>query len=183
MEEDGGSKKYPTNKAGAKYGTGYCDAQCPHDQKFIYGQANSKDWKNDQGYYGSCCAEFDVWEANKYANAYTAHPCKQPGYVRCEGNECGDGSQRQNGNCDKDGCDLNPFRNGNPNFYGPGSNFAVDTTRPFTVVTQFITNDGTDNGNLSEIRRFYVQGGKKIETPKTKVPGLGNYDSITDSNC
>lgn len=78
---------------------------------------------------------------------------------------------------------MNPFRNGNPNFYGPGSNFAVDTTRPFTVVTQFITNDGTDNGNLSEIRRFYVQGGKKIETPKTNVPGLGNYDSITDSNC
>lgn len=28
MDEDGGSAKYPNNKAGAKYGTGYCDAQC-----------------------------------------------------------------------------------------------------------------------------------------------------------
>ncbi len=29
MQKDGG-KSYPNNKAGAKYGTGYCDAQCPH---------------------------------------------------------------------------------------------------------------------------------------------------------
>lgn len=27
MEADGGAGKYPTNKAGAKYGTGYCDSQ------------------------------------------------------------------------------------------------------------------------------------------------------------
>jgi len=38
MDEDGGKSKYPTNKAGAKYGTGYCDAQCPHDIKFINGE-------------------------------------------------------------------------------------------------------------------------------------------------
>ena len=37
MDEDGGAAKYPTNKAGAKYGTGYCDSQCPHDIKFIGG--------------------------------------------------------------------------------------------------------------------------------------------------
>lgn len=162
MEPDGGASKYPTNKAGARYGTGYCDAQCPHDIKFICGEANCKDWKDDQGYYGSCCAEFDVWEANKYANAYTAHPCTFPGYYRCEGTDCGDGDQRQNGNCDKDGCDLNPFRNGNKNFYGPGSSFTIDTTKSFKVVTQFITVDNTDNGDLSEIKRFYVQNGKKI---------------------
>jgi cellulose 1,4-beta-cellobiosidase len=89
MEQDGGSAKYPGNKAGAKYGTGYCDAQCPKDVKFIWGEANSKEWKNDKGYYGSCCPEFDIWEANKQANAYTAHPCKIPGYYRCEGTECG----------------------------------------------------------------------------------------------
>lgn len=183
MEADGGTGKYLTNKAGAKYGTGYCDAQCPHDIKFIWGEANTKDWYNDKGYYGTCCAEFDVWEANKYANAYTAHPCKIPGDYRCEGVECGDDSQRQNGICDKDGCDLNPFRNGNKNFYGPGSSFQIDTTRPFTVVTQFITADGTDNGDLSEIKRFYVQGGKKFETPNTNVSGLGPYNSITNQNC
>lgn len=38
MEADGGLASYPTNKAGAKYGTGYCDAQCPQDIKFINGE-------------------------------------------------------------------------------------------------------------------------------------------------
>jgi cellulose 1,4-beta-cellobiosidase len=37
MEEDGGKAKHPGNKAGAKYGTGYCDAQCPHE-RFINGE-------------------------------------------------------------------------------------------------------------------------------------------------
>ena len=38
MDSDGGLKKFSTNKAGAKYGTGYCDAQCPRDLKFINGE-------------------------------------------------------------------------------------------------------------------------------------------------
>ncbi|KAG6816500.1 hypothetical protein H0H87_005582 [Tephrocybe sp. NHM501043] len=38
MDADGGVSKYPTNKAGAKYGTGYCDSQCPRDLKFIAGE-------------------------------------------------------------------------------------------------------------------------------------------------
>ena len=38
MDADGGMSKYSTNKAGAKYGTGYCDAQCPRDMKFINGE-------------------------------------------------------------------------------------------------------------------------------------------------
>lgn len=37
MDEDGGKSKYPGNEAGAKYGTGYCDSQCPRDLKFING--------------------------------------------------------------------------------------------------------------------------------------------------
>lgn len=40
MDADGGMGKYPGNKAGAKYGTGYCDAQCPRDMKFINGEVN-----------------------------------------------------------------------------------------------------------------------------------------------
>jgi len=43
MDEDGG-KGLGANRAGAKYGNGYCDAQCPHDIKFISGEANSVDW-------------------------------------------------------------------------------------------------------------------------------------------
>ena len=45
MDADGGMSKYATNKGGAKYGTGYCDAQCPHDVKWINGKANSGGWK------------------------------------------------------------------------------------------------------------------------------------------
>ena len=41
MDQDGGLSEYPTNKAGAKYGTGYCDAQCPQDVKFINGLVSS----------------------------------------------------------------------------------------------------------------------------------------------
>ncbi len=40
MDEDGGQAKYSTNKAGAKFGTGYCDAQCPRDLKFINGEVS-----------------------------------------------------------------------------------------------------------------------------------------------
>lgn len=40
MDTDGGMAKFPTNKAGAKYGTGYCDAQCPRDLKFINGEVS-----------------------------------------------------------------------------------------------------------------------------------------------
>ncbi len=38
MDSDGGMARFSTNKAGAKYGTGYCDSQCPQDIKFINGQ-------------------------------------------------------------------------------------------------------------------------------------------------
>lgn len=37
MEADGGMGSFPTNEAGAKYGTGYCDAQCARDLKYIGG--------------------------------------------------------------------------------------------------------------------------------------------------
>lgn len=41
MAADGGMSEFPTNKAGAKYGTGYCDSQCPKDLKFINGKVRS----------------------------------------------------------------------------------------------------------------------------------------------
>ena len=42
MDADGGMAKYSGNKAGAKYGTGYCDTQCPHDIKFINGEVGRR---------------------------------------------------------------------------------------------------------------------------------------------
>merc|ERR1719232_5208 len=103
----------------------------------------------------------DIWEANSMATAYTPHPCnlgvdgKDPQY-KCEGIECGDNDkgQRYMGVCDKDGCDINPYRMGNPMFYGRGPEYAVNTLKPMTVVTRFITDTGTDDGDLVEIKRF-----------------------------
>jgi len=183
------------NKAGAKYGTGYCDAQCPRDTKFPGGVANLKGWGNKKpmGKTGSCCAEMDMWEANRDGAAFTAHPCKMKGQALCEGEDCGNQETREVGKCDLDGCDFNSWRLGNRSFYGPGPKFAVDTTKPFTVVTQFLTNDGTDTGDLLEIRRFYMQGGRVINNSEvTNVPkptgaggglGGGKFDSITEEFC
>merc|ERR1719191_9938 len=114
-----------------------------------------------------CCAEMDIWESNNVAAAVTPHPCSiSKGSKLCEGDTCF---------CDHDGCDFNSYREGVKDFYGPGSEFTVDTTKAFTVVTQFVTEDGTDAGKLSEIRRFYVQDGKKI--PNSKNKDLG-HDSL-----
>lgn len=77
--------------------------------------------------------------------------------------------------CDPDGCDFNSYRMGVKDFYGKGK--TVDTSKKFTVVTQFI---GT--GDAMEIKRFYVQNGKTIGQPNSAIPGVtGN--SITTSFC
>lgn len=123
----------------------------------------------------------DIWEANKMSAAYTPHPCTTGPQSRCEGDACG-GSDRYASVCDPDGCDFNSFRMGDQTFYGPG--MTVDTTKKFTIVTQFITDDGTSSGTLSEIRRLYVQDGVVIQNSKVNVPGMSpDYDSITSQYC
>jgi len=181
MPEDGGVST--SNLAGAKYGTGYCDAQCPKDVKFIGGEANVDDWGPSPsgralGKYGACCAEMDLWEANSVSAVYTPHPCKVDSLFRCEGAEC-----EPNAQCDSGGCDFNSWRLGDQNFFGKGDSFAVDSSKPFTIVTQFVTSDGTDDGDLVEIRRHYVQDGKNIENSKASWPGLANMSSLTDATC
>ncbi|MCJ1310217.1 Exoglucanase 1 [Agyrium rufum] len=177
MAADGGMAAYPSNKAGAAYGTGYCDSQCPHDIKFINGQANSADWtgtttNSGKGSLGSCCSEMDIWEANSVAAAYTPHPCTPGGLTACT--DC-------TAVCDQAGCDFNSYRMGNTSFYGPGK--TVDTTKKFTVVTQFVTTDGTANGDLKEIRRIYVQNGVIIQNSLVNQPNIDPVNSITDNFC
>jgi cellulose 1,4-beta-cellobiosidase len=46
MDQDGGTKRFPDNKAGAKYGTGYCDVQCPTNLKFINCIAHVDGWQH-----------------------------------------------------------------------------------------------------------------------------------------
>jgi len=81
MDEDGGLSKFPGNSAGARYGTGYCDAQCPHDIKFINGVANVLDWKPSgsdknagQGRYGTCCVEIDVGVLHVAGSVFFSSP-------------------------------------------------------------------------------------------------------------
>ncbi|KAJ6584924.1 glycoside hydrolase [Mycena capillaripes] len=181
MDADGGvAKSNGANKAGAKYGTGYCDAQCPRDLKFINGVANSAGWvpsPNDTnagtGTMGTCCPEMDVWEANKVSAAFTPHPCTTLGQSTCTGSACSAPNSTQ-GTCDQAGCDFNSFRMGNTAFYGPG--LTVNTNSKFTVVTQFVGNP------ITQIKRFYVQNGKVIPNSNSTVSGVtGN--SISDSFC
>jgi len=174
MQANGGQGNHG-NMAGAKYGTGYCDARCPAELKFINGKANMEG-------RGACCAEVDLWEANKLVGAMTMHPCSTEGYHPCTDMECGDGDKHEyyQGVCDKDGCEWNSYRMGNQTFLGPEA--VVNTLKPITVVTQFLTEDGTDEGKLSEMRRFYVQDGKKIANSYSSVGGIQG-DSITDDFC
>jgi cellulose 1,4-beta-cellobiosidase len=194
MAEDGGMSQYDDNNAGAKFGTGYCDAQCPHDLKFINGAANVIDWVPSDtdpnagtGHYGTCCIEMDIWEANAVSQAYTPHTCSVQGQTQCEGTDCGDidpndPESRYNGVCDKDGCDLNPYRFGIDDFYGAGSKFDIDTTQVIGVLTQFITEDGTDDSDLTAIKRIYYQNGEMISSPDITI-GDETYNAITDEFC
>jgi cellulase len=166
MEADGG--RSALNPAGAAYGTGYCDAQCFNTSSFINGKANVN-------HLGACCNEMDIWEANSVATSIAPHTCSKPGFYACSGEECD-----LSGVCDKYGCSFNPYSKGKHHYYGHGDK--VDTTKPFTVVTQFVTNDGTTTGTLQEIRRLYVQDGKTIKTPSFTFSG-GTANSVDDAYC
>jgi cellulose 1,4-beta-cellobiosidase len=137
MPLDGGPNL--SEGSSASVGLGYCDAQCPV-QNYINGKASGV-----SGYYptGACCAEFDVWEANSQATQMATHTCKNPGIYECNDDlNCGRNGNRNKGQCDMDGVSVNHYRAGNKTLYGTGSNFAIDTRRPFTVRTQFITDNG-----------------------------------------
>ncbi|EAT81542.2 hypothetical protein SNOG_11043 [Parastagonospora nodorum SN15] len=181
---------------GAKYGTGklsQCSVHisktltdaCARDLKFVGGEANADGWQASTsdpnagvGKKGACCAEMDVWEANSMSTALTPHSCQPEGYAVCEESNCGGtySLDRYAGTCDANGCDFNPYRVGNKDFYGKGK--TVDTSKKMTVVTQFL---GTGS-DLTELKRFYVQDGKVISNPEPTIPGMtGN--SITQKWC
>merc|ERR1712048_163564 len=190
MDADGGAKRHGT--AGANYGTGYCDAQCPHDLKWINNEANVEDWVPSEvdenagtGKYGTCCTEIDLWEANHISTAFTMHSCatKDDLQYRCHGTQCGDnGEDRFKGVCDKNGCDIQAYRFGVRDFYGPGDKFKINSLKPVTVTTQFMTDDGTDSGTINKVKQFYTQNGKTIEHPMYTMNG-NKHKTITDEMC
>ncbi|PYH97044.1 putative endo-beta-1,4-glucanase celB [Aspergillus ellipticus CBS 707.79] len=132
------------NPGGARYGSAYCNAQCP-----VLNWANGT--LND-GARPSCCNEMDIFEGNAYANHYAAHPCIAD-------------------KCSSSGCIFNPYLAGARSFWGLGLD--VDTSRPLTVITQFLTDDNKTSGVLVEIRRMYIQDRKLIHNiPASR--GLGS---------
>lgn len=113
---------------GAKYGGGYCDAN------YVGGEG---------------CSEMDIGEANVAANVYTAHGCKQTGHA-----------PKGKIDCDSEGVGANPYHawdGGSKTFYGNGSSFSVDSSKKFTVVTQFI-----GSSTLTSIKRIFIQNGKQF---------------------
>lgn len=153
MDASGG-RNAVTNPGGANYGSGYCDAQCPV-QTFRNGTLNL----DSEGY---CCNEMDILESNSRAAAFTPHPCAD------------DGSD-----CDKGGCEFNPYSQGYEDYWAPNSSAVLDTSKPFTVITQFITDDGTTTGTLSEIKRIYQQDGVTLPSAISASTG----DSINATWC
>jgi cellulase len=102
----------------------------------------------------------DIWEANSRSNQIAPHTCGKESSFTCNGtDECG-----PTGVCDKYGCGDNPYLHRNDKlYYGPG--LKVDTSKPFTVVTQFPAKDGV----LQAIVRKYVQNGVVIENTSVNV--------------
>ncbi|KAJ4354278.1 uncharacterized protein N0V89_006012 [Didymosphaeria variabile] len=148
MEASGGRSSL--NPGGATYGTGYCDAQC-----YV------TPWLNGVGNVaakGVCCNELDIWEANKVATQVAPHVCNKDGVYGCTGDEC-----TKAGVCDKNGCGKNPYTT-DKTYYKPGGK--VDTSKPFTVVTQF----PASNGTLQSVVRKYVQNGTVVEDVASTVP-------------
>lgn len=109
----------------------------------------------------------------------TPHACNITGVYQCTGDdECG----QTYGVCDEWGCGYNPYVYGVHDYYGPNKSFTIDTDRKFTVVTQFITNNGKPSGVLTEIRRLYVQDGRLIQNAAITVDNE-TFTSLTDAYC
>lgn len=151
MDPTGGQSTL--NPGGAAYGTGYCDAQC-YTTPWVNGVGNVNG-------SGICCNELDIWEANRAATQLAPHTCSNPGVYQCTGTECG-----STGVCDKNGCANNPWGLGDKTYYGPG--LKIDTTKPFSVVTQF----PATNGTLTHIVRKYVQNGVVYENAMLNATGI-----------
>eukprot|EP00442_Polarella_glacialis_P058969 CAMPEP_0115151884 /NCGR_PEP_ID=MMETSP0227-20121206/65852_1 /TAXON_ID=89957 /ORGANISM="Polarella glacialis, Strain CCMP 1383" /LENGTH=581 /DNA_ID=CAMNT_0002562429 /DNA_START=55 /DNA_END=1800 /DNA_ORIENTATION=- len=133
------------NDAGWKRGVGYCDAQCPTDVNFVQGQGFNVGNK-----LASCCPEMDLFEANRFTTAMTAHPCKLASGHVCDTSVNPDCQA----SCDKEGADVNPFR-----FGGPGNALfeLLDLTKPVRVRTFFQTDDGSSTGKLVAIEQVFEQ--------------------------
>merc|ERR1712070_373047 len=141
---------------------------------------NEKDpMKNiGEGGRGICCAELDLWEANKQSYQLALHPMDGDDAQKVcylEG-ECGsqETGHRNDGPTDRNGCYMNPYLMGHKKFYGPGADYTINTEKPFTIVTEF-RDDG--KGHLAGMHQF----SKPVERGMTMVLSFWD-DMATDMN-
>ena len=89
----------------------------------------------------------NIWEANSLATVYMTHPCSGEGV------------------CDPYGCGFTLTKKVTRLF--TDVELSSQSTPPsaiYTVITQFLTADGTVNGNLKEIRHYKIQNEKNYST-------------------
>ena len=95
---------------------------------------------------GHWCPEFDIQEANRHAFHTTAHECDAPD----------NGVYR---NCDRGGhCTADVFYDA-PGQYGTGTQYTINTERPFHVKVEFIVDD---NDQFTDYRMTLTQGSNEI---------------------
>lgn len=73
---------------------------------------------------------------------------------------------------------MNPYKMGYPEYYGQGD-YTVDTSRPFSVVTQF---NADESNAMVSYTRLFVQDGVVIEMPSVEVNGA-QQNVMDDPYC
>jgi len=136
-----------------------------------YGPNNQPDPTKCGDYYcdannvcGLYCVEMDIFEANNRAIQVTPHKCDAP-------------QGHYYPSCDRGGCAINTYHL-NPNNFGPGSNFIVNSQKPFRVSMSFMTT----NNVLTSIYTVVSQEGKQFSfTHNDGHCGGGYLASMTDA--
>jgi len=102
---------------------------------------------NDVG--GQWCPEVDIMEANSHVFASTPHKCNPA-------------TKGHYDSCDRFGCGQNT--RDEPDAYGPGRSFKIDTTKPFQVRTEF---PAGSSGMLNGMRTVLLQAGSEVTLAHT----------------
>jgi len=114
---------------------------------------------------GVYCPEMDLVECNQYALQVAAHSCDTP-----QGKFYPD--------CDGGGCAINTYKV-DPNAYGPGTQYTINTLNPFTVKITFRT---SSNSQLSSIETVLSQNSKTFNlTHNDTYCKAGYLSSLTDA--
>lgn len=185
MWPDGARSEKKGDKAGARYGTGYCDATCDKGQRFVEGRANYDGWVPDKhdpmlgtGRAGACCHTIVLWEGNLESTDYHWSPCLPPWYHKCDDDKCAT-------RCFAFGCRWNPNGNKMKPFYGPGPTNTIDSKKPFSVVTQFFIQQTPKAACILKTRAtYYIQDGKIFRSaPSDYRPNGALFNTMNKQFC